>query len=119
MSLKLLGLLKENQDRVVTPNSHISNSKVQSLIQQGYKPYRIANGELKQQKTSARFELKFDYKDDSGVNIFFLSEEEVAQAERVIEKIKALKQAYLEQIKLFDKYVPSYVYHQLLKNSGS
>ena len=116
-------LVTENHERIVHGNSHISTTKVQSYINQGFRPYRIKNGEIKPLMPSddaQRFRLKFDYdaaKADTDLTVYFLSEAELNELQSVVDQANSIKAMYKKQIEKLNEYVASYAQHELLKGN--
>lgn len=117
-------MLTENHERIVQGNSHISATKVQSYINQGYRPYRIKSGEivpLMGSKDAERFKLTFDYdaaNAGTDITVYFLSDAELNELQSVVDKVNSIKAAYKKQMEKLNEYVTSYVQHELLKDSS-
>ena len=117
-------MLTENHERIVHGNSHITNTKVQSYINQGYRPYRIERGEivpLMKSEDAERFQLKFDYdaaQAGTDITVYFLSDAELNELQSVVDKVNQIKARMTKQIKMLNDYVASYAQHALLKDSS-
>jgi hypothetical protein len=129
MGLSLMGILKEDENRIMHGKNHISAARVQGLIRDGYKPYRIKAGTLVPLQKPAvpsedggepkipKFNLNFDFhsaKGDEDLTVYFLSDEELAKAQGVEERIKQIKEMYAKQILQVNNLLPSFIQHDLL-----